>query len=74
MYDGLAHKVRLEVGLGHVSHLMRSIDQNVVPRLSAFGLRLVTLVPGLRRLAGNVACHDEPTIIVEEVRDHLTDL
>ena len=74
MYDGLAHKVRLEVGLGDVSHLMRSIDQNVVPRLSAFGLRLVTLVPGLRRLAGFVACHDEPTIIVEEVRDHLTDL
>jgi len=72
VYDWPAGKVRLEVGLGDVSHLMRSIDKNVVPRLSAFGLRLVTLVPGLRCLAGFVDCHYEPTIIVEEVCDHLT--
>ena len=74
MYHGLPHKVRLEVGLGDVSNLMGPVYKDMVPGLSAFGLRLVPLVPGFRSLAGDVACHDETTIIVEEVHDHLPDL
>lgn len=57
-------EIALEVRLGDVSHLIRAIDEDVIPRLGAARLGLIRLIPRIVRLASVIEVDDDAPVTI----------
>ena len=57
-------EVALKVRLSDIGHLIRAIDEDVIPRLSATRLGLIRLIPRLVRLAGVIEVDDDAPVTI----------
>lgn len=64
MPDRPASAIVFEVRFSDISHLVRAIDQHVVPRLDTDRLGLVCLIPGFVRLAGLIEIDNNPPVTI----------
>ena len=75
MFDGLTARVFFEIGLGYVSAKAPAIvNEHVIPRLLAGGLRFIRFVPSITCHAASVDRDNDAAVAVELMDDDEPDI